>query len=143
MSPSAAALWQQTTDYTQGLLNDDMAASPLITGSTARLLAATALTVFPNDVLPDPTRQDTRDAHTGTLRRAIAFIDEHAHEDITVDIAAAAFVTVRAVQLAFRHQLDTTPLAYLRSVRLRTSKFLLPDGAEGLPYTVQRYIPLL
>ena len=49
----------------------------------------------------------------------MAFIDEHAHEDITVvDIAAAAFVSVRAIQLAFHHQLDITPLAYLRSVRL-------------------------
>jgi transcriptional regulator GlxA family with amidase domain len=34
------------------------------------------------------------------------------------DIAGAARVTARAVQLAFRHHLDTTPLRYLRDVRL-------------------------
>ena len=40
-------------------------------------------------------------------------------EILTVaDIAAASFVTIRAVQLAFRRHLDTTPLAYLRRVRL-------------------------
>jgi anti-anti-sigma factor len=56
---------------------------------------------------------------TGTLRRAIAFIQERARDDISVtDIAAAAFVTIRAVQLAFRRYLDTTPMAYLRQVRL-------------------------
>jgi len=32
--------------------------------------------------------------------------------------AAAASVTVRAVQLAFRRYLDTTPTGYLRRVRL-------------------------
>jgi transcriptional regulator GlxA family with amidase domain len=34
------------------------------------------------------------------------------------DIAANAHVTIRAVQLAFRRHLDTTPMAYLRRVRL-------------------------
>ena len=33
----------------------------------------------------------------------------------------AAHVTVRAVQLAFRRHLDTTPMAYLRRVRLERS----------------------
>jgi anti-anti-sigma factor len=54
-----------------------------------------------------------------TVRLAVAFINEHARDDIGVaDIAAASFVTVRAVQLAFRRYLDTTPLGYLRQVRL-------------------------
>jgi hypothetical protein len=43
------------------------------------------------------------------MRRAVAFIDEHAHEDIAAaDIAAAAGVTIRSVQLAFRRHLDST-----------------------------------
>ena len=37
------------------------------------------------------------------------FIDEHAHQDITAaDIAGAARVTIRTIQLAFRRHLDTT-----------------------------------
>lgn len=39
----------------------------------------------------------------------------------------AAHVTVRAVQLAFRRHLDTTPMAYLRRVRLET----LPPATPG------------
>jgi AraC-like DNA-binding protein/anti-anti-sigma regulatory factor len=54
-----------------------------------------------------------------TLSRAIAFIDEHAGQELSVaDIAAASSVTVRAVQLAFRRHLDMTPVEYLRQVRL-------------------------
>ena len=53
------------------------------------------------------------------MRRAITFVDEHAHEEVSLaDIAAAARVTIRAVQLAFRRHLDTTPSEYLRRVRL-------------------------
>jgi predicted DNA-binding protein YlxM (UPF0122 family) len=40
------------------------------------------------------------------VRRAVAFIEEYAHRDISAaDIAGAAQVSIRAVQLAFaRHQ---------------------------------------
>lgn len=56
---------------------------------------------------------------SGTVERAVAFIEERARDDIGVtEIAAAAFVTIRAVQLAFRRYLGTTPLGYLRQVRL-------------------------
>lgn len=34
------------------------------------------------------------------------------------DIAAAASVTTRSIQLAFQRHLETTPMAYLRRVRL-------------------------
>jgi AraC-like DNA-binding protein len=92
---------------------------PLVTGAAARLLAATALSVFPNNTLADPTGEDRHDASPPTLRRAVVFIDDNAHRDIGIaDIAAAAFVTTRAVQLAFRRHMDTTPLDYLRRVRL-------------------------
>ena len=53
------------------------------------------------------------------LRRALDFIDGNAEYDITIrDIAAAADVTPRAIQYAFREHLQTTPLEYLRRVRL-------------------------
>ena len=53
------------------------------------------------------------------LRHAVAFIHENADADIgLVDIAKAVNVSPRAVQYAFRGHLDTTPLEYLRRVRL-------------------------
>ena len=53
------------------------------------------------------------------LRRALDFIHDNAEYEITIrDIAAAAVVTPRAIQYAFREHLDTTPLEYLRRIRL-------------------------
>jgi transcriptional regulator GlxA family with amidase domain len=53
------------------------------------------------------------------LRRAIEFIHGNARADIGLaDIAAAANVTPRSVQYMFRRHLGTTPLEYLRRVRL-------------------------
>ena len=53
------------------------------------------------------------------LRRAIAFIHENADNDISLsDIAAAVNVTPRSVQYTFRRHMNTTPLEYLRRVRL-------------------------
>ncbi|MDD7938672.1 helix-turn-helix domain-containing protein [Actinomycetospora lutea] len=54
-----------------------------------------------------------------TLRRAIAYLEEHAARDVDVaDVAAAAGLGVRGLQMAFRRWRDTTPLAYLRELRL-------------------------
>jgi transcriptional regulator GlxA family with amidase domain len=62
---------------------------------------------------------ETSAAQPQTLRRAIAFIHDNAHRDIGLrDIAAAINVTPRSVQYAFRRHLGTTPLEYLRRVRL-------------------------
>ena len=53
------------------------------------------------------------------LRRALAFIHDNAQTDIGLnDIAAVVGVTPRSVQYLFRRHLDTTPLEYLRRVRL-------------------------
>ena len=62
---------------------------------------------------------ETTAAQPRTLRRAIDFIHENAHRDIGLsDIAAAIGVTPRSVQYIFRRHLSTTPLEYLRRVRL-------------------------
>ncbi len=56
---------------------------------------------------------------TTTVRRAIDFIDENAHRDITVDdVADAVHMSTRGLQYAFRRALDTTPADQLRRARL-------------------------
>jgi AraC-like DNA-binding protein len=121
VSPHAARRWQDTYAYIRDtvLAIPEAAAQPLIAASAARLLVAVTLDTFPSNTLTDPTIEDRHDAHPATLRRAVEFIDENAQRDITVaDIAAAGFVTIRTVQLAFRRHLDSTPMRYLRQVRL-------------------------
>lgn len=66
---------------------------------------------------------------TDTLRKAAAFIEANAAADLTIaEIAEAARVTPRAVQLAFQRYWGMTPMAYLRSVRLRHARADLQRG---------------
>jgi AraC-like DNA-binding protein len=134
ISHSAATHWRNTTDYFAELLaHPEVAEQTLIQGSAARFLAATALATFPNTATTEPTAQDRRDATSATVRRAVAFIEQHPDVDLSAaDIAAAANVGIRAVQLAFRRQLDTTPMDYLRAVRLdRVHQELLATAPDG------------
>ena len=125
-SPADRTRWTNTSAYIDTLMASAEhwpETRPLIIGSTARLLAATILVVFPNTWDTDPAARDRNDASTATLRRAIAFIDEHAAQDISLaDVAAAAHVTIRAVQIAFRRHYDITPAGYLRRIRLERAR---------------------
>lgn len=119
--PHLARHWRTTVAYLREavLANPEAAGQPLVTGAAIRMVAAAATTAFAGAVRRDVTIEDRRDAGAATVRRAIAFMEEHAHEDIgAADIAAAAQVSPRAVQLAFRTHLDTTPMAHLRGIRL-------------------------
>ncbi|RJQ68018.1 AraC family transcriptional regulator [Pseudonocardiaceae bacterium YIM PH 21723] len=93
--------------------------APLVVSSAAQLLAATVLQAFPSTAVLSPTIEDRHDACPPMLRRAMAYIDDHADRPITVaKIAAAVPITVRALQYAFQKYRGTTPMGYLREVRL-------------------------
>jgi AraC-like DNA-binding protein len=116
--------WQSVVRHVarEVLPNSEAMASPLICGQTQRLLAAAVLTTFPNtalDTLTDSTTVPVGVVEPAALRRAVAFIDAHASEDIGIaEIAQAARVGPRGLQQAFRRYRDTTPMEYLRRVRL-------------------------
>lgn len=114
------------------LADPALADQPLVASTAAQHLAASVLAAFPDTALTVPTGPDRNDAPPEVLRRALAHIDDHADQPLTVaDIAAAARVTVRALQYAFRRHLDTTPLAHLRRVRLsHAHQELLAAGPE-------------
>jgi AraC-like DNA-binding protein len=134
-SAAAARCLRATLEFAWELVAGPGAGhQPLVTGSTARLVAATVLATFPGTAAAGPDRAGLRDAGTGTLHRAVRFIDEHAGSDLSMaEIAGAASVSIRAVQLAFRRELGVTPLAYLRRVRLeRAHQDLMAAGAAGL-----------
>jgi AraC-like DNA-binding protein len=140
VSPEAGARLLRTITF----LRNNVAAepafrdAPLIASTAPQLLAAIVLRTFPNNALTDPTANDRNDAHPASLRRAVAFIDDNAHRDITVaDIASAAHVTIRTVQYAFRRHLGISPTAYLRRVRLEHAHraLLTTDPTEGATVT--------
>ncbi|MCY1145757.1 helix-turn-helix transcriptional regulator [Actinoplanes sp. Pm04-4] len=93
--------------------------SSLLLDQLMRLSAAAMLSTFPNTLM---TADDSRDAGALTpaiVKRARAFIEAYADRPLDVaDIAAASGVGTRAIQVAFRRHLGTTPMALLRRVRL-------------------------
>ncbi|GGW14238.1 hypothetical protein GCM10018980_12960 [Streptomyces capoamus] len=119
------------------LADPELADQPLVAATAAQHLAASVLAAFPNTALDEPAAADHADARPAVLRRALAYIDDHADRPVTVaDIAAAAHVTVRALQYAFRRHLDTTPLAQLRRVRLAHAHHDLVAADPGAGATV-------
>lgn len=121
VSAAAGRHLVQAVDYLRdGLLIDPASSGATLIASTAmQHLAATMLVTFPNNALLDPTIEDRHDTTPALLRRAIAFIEEHADTDIGIaDVARATYVTPRAIQLMFRRHRDCTPMEYLRRVRL-------------------------
>ncbi|WP_433316486.1 helix-turn-helix transcriptional regulator [Micromonospora sp. CA-269861] len=126
----AADNWRAAFRYVRAsVVGTPAAEEPLVAGAAARLLVATSLASFPNNALRDPTPENRRDAHPGSLQRAVSFIDDNAHRDISAsEIAAASYVNIRALQVAFRRHLDTTPMAYLRQVRLEYAHRELIDA---------------
>lgn len=138
-SQAKAVHLKQTIMYVRDhvFANPGVSDEPLVLSAASQMLAAGVLGAFPSTAVTDPTAQDRTDAHTATVRRAVAYIDDHAQLPITVaDIAVAAHVTVRGLQYAFRRHLDTTPLAYVRNARLAHAHRALRAATPGGSTTV-------
>lgn len=116
----AARLWKNTVSFIKhSVLAEDAVATPLVLGNASRMLAAVTLSTFPNTSATGPSTHDGTDAKPILLRRAMEYMDANATNDIGLaDIAEAIHVTPRAVQYMFRRHLETTPLQYLRRLRL-------------------------
>jgi AraC-like DNA-binding protein len=128
--------WRSVVRYVMRdvLPNAEAMASALIRGQTQRLLAASVLATFPNTALDALTDCSAGVVEPTALRRAVAFIDAHAGEDIgIVEIAAAARMGPRGLQRAFRQYRDTSPMTYLRRVRLDHAhrELLAADPSRG------------
>ncbi|MFI5661351.1 AraC family transcriptional regulator [Streptomyces sp. NPDC051684] len=105
---------------------DGMTTRPVVAKQLESLLMTQLLMAQPSNYTPALLGEQPRVAPPA-VRRAMETIEAHAAEPLTVaEIAECVGVGVRALQDGFRRHLDTTPLAYLREVRLdRVRKELL------------------
>jgi AraC-like DNA-binding protein len=104
----------------------------LMRGQLIRMLVASIVEAY-GGVFPTAGACSSGDVRPPAVRRAIAYLESAAAEDIRInDVAAAARLSPRALQEAFRNYLDTTPMAYLRSIRLaRAHADLRQASLEG------------
>jgi AraC-like DNA-binding protein len=127
-SPELAEYFRRTAQ----LLASDAFGSPrvydrdLVRAATIDLLTAITVETFE---LTNRS-EDASDRDGTVIRRAIAEMRAHLTEPITVpEIAAAAGVSVRGLQMAFLRQLDVAPLLHLRQLRLEAARSALVDEA--------------
>lgn len=133
--PRSAALaehWYATRRHMMSAveLPSDDPGVRLIQGQLPGLIAGTLLAIFPNTLTDYLDRHDAWPlGATAAIRRAVAYIDEHAQDSITLaDIVSASRLSVRGLQAGFRRYLDTTPMGYLQKVRLNSARLDLLAG---------------
>jgi AraC-like DNA-binding protein len=98
--------------------NGLLASGALLSAQMRRMLIASIVEAYPGSShAADATSSGA--TRPPAVRRAIAYFEDAAADDIRIsDAAAAARLSTRALQEAFRKHLDTTPMAYLKSIRL-------------------------
>jgi AraC-like DNA-binding protein len=133
ITPAAGRHWSQTIGYVERVVSSSplLDTAPLARRELGWLVNSAVLACFPNSTLDAESAPYTGDTPQ-PLRRALAFVDEHAGDPITLDdIAAAARLSPRGLQAAFRRHLDTTPLAHLRTVRMQRAHHDLRSAEPG------------
>lgn len=98
--------------------DDGLTAQPLAVAHLENALLASLLTMQPSNYR-DRLTAPSPPAVPKVVRRAVEFIEQHAHLPLTTeDIARAVAVSSRSLQEGFRGHLGVTPMARLREVRL-------------------------
>lgn len=115
--------------HREAMAAESALADPIVAQAILQTLAGALLTTFPNTVMTATQLPGPGYVAPAALRRAVAYIEAHAEKAVSVtDVAAAAGVGARALQYAFRRHYDTTPLQYLRRVRLERAHRDLQAG---------------
>jgi AraC-like DNA-binding protein len=133
ISRGLARFWQCAMDRARGELMASDTSSPLVAEQMAEMLIETLLAAFPNTTMTLSYVPGGGTASPAAVRRAVAFIDANADQPIELaDIAAAAGVSSRALQSGFSLHRDSTPIGYLRQVRLERARRDLQQGSRAL-----------
>jgi AraC-like DNA-binding protein len=139
VSAARQAMWASTAKFVCAELvsSGSTAISPLLAHELTRMAAAVMLETFPNTAMTTLQVAGPGWVPPPAVRRAAAFIEAHADQPVTLaDIAAAAGVTGRALQSAFRRYYDSTPVGYLRLARLERAYRELRDADPAAGVTV-------
>ncbi|MBA0127579.1 AraC family transcriptional regulator [Haloechinothrix sp. YIM 98757] len=121
MNQQAIRSWRNVVDLLRREVDTGgtLPAEPLAMTELQRLLFSQLLLAQPNNYSAALHSEPLASAPK-VIKQAVELIDAHAAEPLTVeDVAEAVGIGVRALQEGFRRYLDTTPMNYLRDVRLR------------------------
>ncbi|WP_228479291.1 helix-turn-helix transcriptional regulator [Microbacterium atlanticum] len=127
-----AAHWERVFLHIAGSLFAPGPRSHLIEAELRRHALHATLAAFSPEFGLALQRSVQRRAAPRSVQRAIAYLEEHAHEAITIDdVAEAAGISTRGLQYAFRRALDMTPTDYLRRRRLEGAHAEMQAGTAS------------
>lgn len=111
--------WQITQAVMYSLTSPDgFAWNPLMSAHLESLITS-GLLLATDHQYRDELDADTRPVRPAVVQRAVAIMDERAHEPLTIPgIAAEVGTSVRSLQRGFRRYLEMSPVTYLAKVRL-------------------------
>ncbi|ANQ85157.1 AraC family transcriptional regulator [Azoarcus olearius] len=124
--------WMRTIAWLlENLRDEDGPASPLLSAQIEQMLVTMLLVCQPNNY-SGALHEDVRTVTPAFVRRAEHYIDEHAHEAITVcDIAEHVGVSSRSLYTGFRKYRNTSPMLYLKETRLNRVREQLLSTEPG------------
>lgn len=136
-SPAAGAAWAWTATHIQRSVRDpNTLHNAIIAGELFDLAVRTVIACF-----AEPAEEAGTTSVVGApraVRRAVAYLEEHALEAVTVpDVAAAARISVRSLQALFRRHLGVSPVEHLHAIRLDAARKDLLGGYDGGEATVR------
>ncbi|MCA2323151.1 AraC family transcriptional regulator [Mycobacterium intracellulare] len=117
------ALFKEQFFRPESLINQPLIGMPFVDSLVRGLLLAAE---HPHR---DALTGDSRLAAPSAIRKAVDIIEADAQLPLTLSlIAARCHISVRSLQLGFRRHLGTSPMAYLREVRLRRAHHSLLES---------------
>jgi len=122
-SPAMRAHWLRTLNYAWNsvLQIDEVFHVHAIRAATTEAVVSAALAAFPIEAASAARASDL--SSSAAIRRARQFIEDNADQPLTVaQIAEAARLSVRALQLGFQRTFGLAPMGYLRQVRLEGAR---------------------
>lgn len=105
--------------------------SPLVLAQAEQMLISMLLACQRHNYT-EKLRRDPPSIAPAFVRRIESYIEEHAHEPLTIiELAAYAGVSSRSLFAGFRRFRDTTPMQHLKEVRLHRVREALRHAAPG------------
>lgn len=120
LAGAGARTWRTLVDVAVSDLDAGagIASSPLAAASLENAIIDALLVAQPHNY-SDKLQQSGPSARPRTVQRAVNLIHDHSHEPLsTADIAEAVGLSARTLQEGFQAHVGSTPMAYLKRIRL-------------------------
>ena len=131
LNTQAGNRWLRMVSWIYDYLSEDEDLPPLMVAQIESNLVNMLLSNQPHNY-SDELLNDTPSLAPFFIKRVERYIEENAHEPITInEMAEYAGVSSRSLFTSFRRYRNTSPMRYLKEVRLRYVNEELQRGATG------------